>query len=694
MGNGLLNISQLLEDYIVWIPEIQRDYAQGRANAEAVRNKLLDDVFEVLTGEKEQHVFNYIYGVPTDKGRIVLIDGQQRVTTLFLLKWYFAKKANVKVDFLERLEYATRDSSRDFCAFLKEEGAHLLDDAGVPSEVITNHTKFKKRWLNDPTIVNMLNMLDAIDQKANALPCEKTPMYEKVNNMYFSFISLDGFQRTDELYAAMNSRGKQLTPFELIKGDLLKAAPDLAAIINGEWLPTFWALAKQYGGENGDLDAEAYAAINHDPFLYRYFAFLVQMIWWETSDMAKQIKKGDHLPAIAEMTRQILDKKENINLIKFSMDLVSSNFVKGDCFDELVRYDHDKPIESNHIVIFEGRPSDDVDFFKLCCCGEKDFTQASRCYLWAYIRYQYDVACGQVINGRSLYDYYLLMRALYMWRASNNTPTSVDKLSLNEELMGDVVESFAGIICDDPNYKEWSQYKAFYSNNSKKYELLNNPLVRGATDNIKDIQDDYLNDNLKWLALTDKAICFRRLLSCGFGYFKCGINGYSDRVFLPCTEKMLQSLFSLRGWNNSDDYVRFLEYLRKNKLEDQSDVSYSADQWEYYFIKYESFQSGSYGQFKVSDENDLFSAVFIENERATKNKIRNPFLNAVYQLKRSGEISYYDFVKNNQLEFAKTSNGFEWKWNGETYAVNLSEDCIEAFVKDIDKTRSSMLVRN
>ena len=117
MGNGLLNISQLLEDYIVWIPEIQRDYAQGRANAEAVRNKLLDDVFEVLTGEKEQHVFNYIYGVPTDKGRIVLIDGQQRVTTLFLLKWYFAKKANVKVDFLERLEYATRDSSRDFCAF-------------------------------------------------------------------------------------------------------------------------------------------------------------------------------------------------------------------------------------------------------------------------------------------------------------------------------------------------------------------------------------------------------------------------------------------------------------------------------------------------------------------------------------------------------------------------------------------------
>lgn len=687
MANGMFSISELLDKYIIYIPEIQRDYAQGRenVNAEMVRNKLLDDIYEVLQGKKSQHVLNYIYGVPTRDGKIVLIDGQQRVTTLFLLKWYWAVKANKDISFLKRLNYATRDSSREFCEFLNSYGSCICAEE-PPSNAIQNHIKFKKRWLNDPTIANMLNMLDAIDKRSSEDP---QMIYDNINNIKFSFISLDGFKRTDELYAAMNSRGKQLTPFDMIKGELLKADSNLATEINGKWLPTFWNLSKKYALKvPGFSDPiEQYASENHDPFLYNFFTFVVQMIWWVYAPNADQIKKGDSLPSIFEMTKSIIYDTANIELIKFAMKLVETQLRENYEFDELERADDSNPVvASDKIILFDGRSGDSVQFFELCCHGGKEFTQAGRCYLWAYIRYHYDKVNDKIIDNRTLKDYYLLMRSLYMRRASNETPISVDKLSLNEELLGDVIRPFEDIIKKNIDYLGWSQYKAFYSNNKQKFEILNNPLVRGSTDNIGEISDDCLNENLLWLWQTDELESFKRIASCGFSNFRCEINGYNQRVFLPYTKKMLKSLFSLRGWNRSQDFITFLSYLRSNRLEDQMDKTYDCTEWEYYFIKYPSFRTGVYGQFENPDNSRgmSFSAVFIENERATKNKIRNPFLYEIYQQKHTGNISYYDFLEEHGFSFEKKHNGmFAWKYNGKVYSVSETEDCISKFVNMI-----------
>lgn len=687
MANGMFSISGLLEEYVIYIPEIQRDYAQGResVSAEAVRTKLLDDIYEVLQGKKTLHVLNYIYGVPTNDGKIILIDGQQRVTSLFLLKWYLAVKSDADIGFLRKLSYATRDSSREFCEFLNTYGSCIKNEA-VPSDVIKNHIKFKKRWLNDPTIANMLNMLDAIDERPNENPQQ---LYANIDNIKFSFISLDGFKRTDELYAAMNSRGKQLTPFELIKGELLKVDSSLAAIINGEWLPTFWELSRKYARKLPNFvgGAEQYASENHDPFLYNYYSFVVQMIWWIKDPKAAQVKKGDSLPSVFEMTKSIIYDAENRELIKFAMKLVENEFLRDYDFGELIRVDDNSTIiPHDKIVIFDGRSGDSVQFFELCCHGGKEFTQAGRCYLWAYIQYQYDKKNNSVVDNRTLKDYYLLMRSLYMRRASNETPTSIDKLSLNEELMGNVIRPFEEIIRKNNNYKDWSQFKAFYSDNKYKYDLLNNPLVRGSTDNLGEISDDNLNNNLLWLWKADELDCFKRLASCGFSSFRCEVGGYYARVFLPFTKKMLKSLFSLRGWSKSQDFTTFLEYLRKNKLENKSDKTYSCSDWEYYYISYPSFRTGVYGQFEIPDNSQKmsFDAIYIENERATKNKIHNPFLYEVYQQKHTGNISYFNFVEENKLSFERKPTGeFEWKYNGKIYKIDGTKDCIYEFINMI-----------
>ena len=82
----------LLKEYSIEIPIIQRDYAQGRIsdNATIIREELLDAIYQSLT-EQEPLEFDFVYG--TVEGDILYpLDGQQRLTTFFLLHWYIAQK--------------------------------------------------------------------------------------------------------------------------------------------------------------------------------------------------------------------------------------------------------------------------------------------------------------------------------------------------------------------------------------------------------------------------------------------------------------------------------------------------------------------------------------------------------------------------------------------------------------------------
>ena len=91
-------LSKAGSEFSIYIPRIQRDYAQGRLDAAStqIREKFVDDIFDSLvnhTDDGQVLDVNFIYGnVEEDAGHknFVPIDGQQRLTTLFLVHWYFA----------------------------------------------------------------------------------------------------------------------------------------------------------------------------------------------------------------------------------------------------------------------------------------------------------------------------------------------------------------------------------------------------------------------------------------------------------------------------------------------------------------------------------------------------------------------------------------------------------------------------
>ena len=86
----------LLENNLVKIPLIQRDYAQGRKSEEVLRNSFIDKIKSVLDEGKEKLNLDFIYGYTeqnhNSKIDFIPLDGQQRLTTLWLLHWYFGCK--------------------------------------------------------------------------------------------------------------------------------------------------------------------------------------------------------------------------------------------------------------------------------------------------------------------------------------------------------------------------------------------------------------------------------------------------------------------------------------------------------------------------------------------------------------------------------------------------------------------------
>ena len=248
MENNISNLKNILIDkkLKISIPIIQRDYAQGREDVTSIRDKFLDEIFNRLDND-ENLFLDFVYGSIEDD-KFIPIDGQQRLTTLFLLHLYFAKKEKKECEYLKNFTYETRSSSREFCEKLVVEDLDFAKNK--VSLDIKNSSWFMPFWENDPTVKSMLVMIDAIHDKF-----KNSTFYDRLENIKFSFLELKEFGLTDDLYIKMNARGKPLSEFENFKAEFEKElSQDIKAKLDNEWLDLFWGL-KDSDKESVDLSS-------------------------------------------------------------------------------------------------------------------------------------------------------------------------------------------------------------------------------------------------------------------------------------------------------------------------------------------------------------------------------------------------------------------------------------------------------
>lgn len=259
---------QFLGQYTCVIPVIQRDYAQGRVGRESLRKEFFGQLIEALdTGSSIK--LDFVYGCPLSGagGNTILpLDGQQRLTSMWLLHWYLAYRTGRLADTeiserLKKFSYQTRTSSRDFCERLCSPltGKQAADE--TISHYIASQPWFSRRFKADPTVRSMLRSLSdsesgsGFEQLLQGKDCEK--LWKRAigddSPVTFYFRSTDGIPNPDDLYVKMNARGKKLTEFENFKAELFsfrtqdgrelfRDGTDFIKKFENGWTNLFWPL--------------------------------------------------------------------------------------------------------------------------------------------------------------------------------------------------------------------------------------------------------------------------------------------------------------------------------------------------------------------------------------------------------------------------------------------------------------------
>lgn len=275
--NEPITLGQLLTKYPrIEIPLIQRDYAQGRETEKDVRDGFLKALYGALELPPEDPKLplnlDFIYGSKESRraGDFLPLDGQQRLTTLFLMHWYLSWRDGRHPEFENmlwdgkhsRFTYGVRPSSTEFFDELVRYMPTVTPDQVSSVRVILeDQSWFFLHWRLDPTIQSVLVMLDAIHD-----------LFKSTNGLFnrlvdverpaitFELLPLEHFGLTDDLYIKMNARGKPLTPFETFKarfeellselfpgetrelgGSKVSIAEFFERRIDTQWADFFWA---------------------------------------------------------------------------------------------------------------------------------------------------------------------------------------------------------------------------------------------------------------------------------------------------------------------------------------------------------------------------------------------------------------------------------------------------------------------
>lgn len=273
----------------ITIPIIQRDYAQGREDNKELREEFIGKLFKHLETKKNLKL-DFIYGSLDQNNSFLPLDGQQRLTTLFLLHWYIIKvetKENPEEfetykHILSKFSYETRDTSRRFFKELVD-----FEVEGNPKESIEKSYWFNEHFSLDPTISGVLNTLETIYniyQRSD----KKGSLLESLTEGVIAFyvLPMDQFKLTDDLYIKLNARGKVLSSFENFKADIvgfIKTDPIfeimqemdngvklnhydiIANKFDNIWSDLFWLEAKNYLG-----NVEKHDEKSVDAYFFRF----------------------------------------------------------------------------------------------------------------------------------------------------------------------------------------------------------------------------------------------------------------------------------------------------------------------------------------------------------------------------------------------------------------------------------------
>lgn len=225
------------------IPDLQRDYCWG--NEPGLVESFLDNLLTQyeMAEQPDELIMGLIYGYyESTRPNLLLCDGQQRLTTIFLLLgmlYRYTQKPMLrpmlmsqfeeeKDDWEPRLLYDIRESSKYFLSELVVEFffSEANDkDTRLPLDSLWS-SWWKKSYELDPTVLSARSAIEKIMaclQKMENLDGLAEFLTQRVK---FIFYDMGDRKAGEETFVLINTSGEPLTPSENLKPILLSRYPD------------------------------------------------------------------------------------------------------------------------------------------------------------------------------------------------------------------------------------------------------------------------------------------------------------------------------------------------------------------------------------------------------------------------------------------------------------------------------------
>jgi hypothetical protein len=629
------------------IPLIQRDYAQGR-NTESVRrirDSFITTLCLALGPGGEPVDLDFIFGDVDMQGKFFPLDGQQRLTTLFLLHCYLAWQTGIKghEQPWARFSYATRPGARAFCAFL----VTARPDFSVRiSDWIRDQAAYLSTWENDPTIQSMLVVLDTLHQKMieqglTDFRYAYDRLVDRQNPaIRFHILSMASNGLSDKLYIKMNSRGKPLTEFENFKAHfeaLLKSnhhdqADDFTKKVDSDWSDILW----KYRGDDNLID---------DEFM-RYFRCITEVCAWNAGIDFKSGVRDDDLAELVYVANAP-GAAESVRFLFQAFDLWKGKDIQSD-FDSVLR--RAGTVTPAPLPIFNAFEVENVDLFAACCrhYGTRQWTFAHTLLLYGFL------INGSVAGGHAVFA--KRMRVL-----RNLVEASSDEIRAGERNnMPRLLAEVRALIADGelalPTFNQVqvrhelakaAMLAASPGLEAELNTLEDHDLLRGGLTAIS-LDPAYFSSRASaFLGLFDKSVhtghhpwkpLTGALLAQGdYARREMRVSGHRTCDFgAPKNDEPWRDIF--RGRKQDKDHpilaplAAVLDKVANGEaLADLASgylgVSSTVLDWRYYFLKYEVMRNGASGRYTISPAGG-YQVCMLDKERLTSNYY-DPYLLAL-----------------------------------------------------------------
>ena len=625
----------------ITIPIIQRDYAQGRSNAtvKRIRENFLNALKIAVTDTPI--TLDFIYGDLTGS-TLIPLDGQQRLTTLFLLHWYAARREKIpehKLGFLQNFSYETRPDAQDFCKDLVQFKPQFSEKS--LSYEITDQAWFPLSWKKDPTVSAMLTMLDAINEKFSSVQ----NLWRALENdaVTFYFMPIKDMGLTDEIYITMNSRGKPLTDFEHFKAEFkqrldkidTKLSEEIIRKIDGDWTDLLW----RYRDDKNLVD---------DGFL-KYFRFLCDIRLYK-NNQSTQNRARDAFSLLDEFFSG--DVRGNVQFMRDAFDCWRGIDVDEFFAARVLRgWKSENPAHQQGKIVAR---FPNANFFESCVRSE-NFSLGQALMLYAFIVYRMNVE--KIDNA----DFSRRIRIVNnLVNNSQNSEISDSESRQGGNRLPAMLKQIDSIILDgkiivlSPNFSK----EQLEEEQAKITWTAENP---ARAEELFALEDNYLLYGQISIVGLDAPENFSRFLSlfeCDYDLIDCALLACGDyfqhdkrrhyqfgsknpgswqelfhRSLLnerfEETQNALDILLS-RAKNFTDDKLKKIISEHLADCERQKNF-----EWSYYYIKYAEFRPARYGKYFWADFQNspyLFEAYWT-GQRWSENAYQ-PFLKVLIDAKK------------------------------------------------------------